>query len=207
MIHRRVIIMLMVFFALGTVQCTGGARQKQDNMQTTDHLKGGNGEQETGKTLHDFTALDIHGDRFDLATLKGKKVLVVNVASKCGLTPQYEELQALYEKYKDNDFVVIGFPANNFNEQEPGTNAEIMEFCGVNYGVTFPMMSKISVAGDDQAPLYQWLTRKSENGILDQEVTWNFQKYMVDEEGKLVDVVLPRESPMSEKIVDWITGI
>lgn len=158
------------------------------------------------KSLYDFTVKDINGKEFDLASLKGKKVLVVNVASKCGLTPQYEDLQALYERFGDKNFVVIGFPANNFNNQEPGSNKEIQEFCTANYGVSFPMMDKISVKGDDQAPLYKWLTQKSENGVLDQEVTWNFQKFMIDEQGHLVDVVLPRESPMSDKIVNWIKG-
>ncbi|MEL7599861.1 MAG: glutathione peroxidase [Proteiniphilum sp.] len=158
------------------------------------------------KTLYDFTVKDINGKSFDLASLKGKKVLVVNVASKCGLTPQYEDLQTLYERYADRNFVVIGFPANNFNGQEPGTNKEIKEFCTANYGVTFPMMDKISVKGDDQAPLYKWLTHKADNGVMDQEVTWNFQKYLVDEQGRLVDVVMPRESPLSDKIVQWITS-
>ncbi|MDD2590175.1 MAG: glutathione peroxidase [Fermentimonas sp.] len=156
-------------------------------------------------TLHDFVVKDIDGKDFDLASLKGKKVLVVNVASKCGLTPQYKDLQALYDKYKDQNFVVIGFPANNFMGQEPGTNEQIKEFCTLNYGVTFPMMDKISVKGKNQAPLYKWLTNKSENGKIDQEVTWNFQKFLIDEDGNLVDVVLPKESPMSEKIVKWIT--
>ena len=127
------------------------------------------------------------------------------MASKCGLTPQYKDLQALYDKYKDQNFVVIGFPANNFMGQEPGTNEQIKEFCTLNYGVTFPMMDKISVKGKNQAPLYKWLTNKSENGKIDQEVTWNFQKFLIDEDGNLVDVVLPKESPMSEKIVKWIT--
>ncbi|WP_352422512.1 glutathione peroxidase [Proteiniphilum sp.] len=161
---------------------------------------------ELRKTLYDFTVKDIDGNDFSLASLKGKKVLVVNVASKCGLTPQYEQLQELYEKYRYLNFVIIGFPANNFMGQEPGTNQEIKEFCTANYGVTFPMMEKISVKGKDQAPLYKWLTNKSENGVLDQEVTWNFQKFMVDEEGYLVDVVLPKESPMSDKIINWIIG-
>lgn len=205
MAQRWVAITLLVLFGGLAIQCSGRNQQKREDMKTTDYT-GSDRDAIALKSFHDFKVKDINGKEFDLADLKGKKVLVVNVASKCGLTPQYEELQTLYEHYKERDFVVIGFPANNFNEQEPGTNAEIKEFCEVNYGVTFPMMDKISVAGDDQAPLYQWLTQKSENGILDQEVTWNFQKFMVDEEGHLVDVALPRESPMSEKIVDWITG-
>lgn len=158
------------------------------------------------KNLHQFKAHRIDGSDFDFSTLKGKKVLVVNTASKCGLTPQYEGLQKLYEKYKDKNFIVIGFPANNFLRQEPGTNSEIAEFCSKNYGVTFPMMEKISVKGDDMHPIYKWLTRKSENGKFDAEVTWNFQKFMIDENGNLVDFVSPKEKPDSEKIVSWIEG-
>ena len=157
------------------------------------------------KTLYDFKVKDIDGKTFKMASLKGKKVMIVNVASKCGLTPQYKDLQELYDAYKDSGFVIIAFPANNFKEQEPGTNLEIKEFCTANYGVTFPMMDKISVVGDDKAPIYKWLTQKSENGKTDQEVTWNFQKYLIDEKGNLVDVVLPRESPKSEKIIAWLT--
>jgi len=156
------------------------------------------------KTLHNFKTKTIDGKEFDLASLKGKKVLVVNTASKCGLTPQYKELELLYKKYKDRNFVIIGFPANNFLSQEPGSNDEIKEFCEINYGVTFPMMSKVSVKGKDQDPIYKWLTNKSENGKLDAEVSWNFQKFMIDENGNMVDFASPRESPMSEKIVSWI---
>ncbi len=155
-------------------------------------------------SIHQFKVKDINGETFDMASLKGKKVLIVNTASKCGFTPQYEQLQELYEKYKDSGFMIIGFPANDFANQEPGSNAEIKEFCTMNYGVTFPMMDKISTKGDNQAPLYEWLTQKSKNGVLDSEVSWNFQKYMIDEEGKLVDFAPPKESPMSEKIIAWI---
>ena len=116
-------------------------------------------------SFYDFTVKDIGGKDFPLSQLKGKKVLVVNTASKCGFTPQYEGLEDLYKKYGGDDFVIIGFPANNFANQEPGSNEEIASFCKLNYGVTFPMMSKISVKGDDQAPLYKWLTSKSENGV------------------------------------------
>ncbi len=158
------------------------------------------------KTLHDFQVTDIYGDNFDLADLEGKKVLVVNTASKCGLTPQYEGLQALYEEYGGDDFTIIGFPANNFADQEPGSNEDIAQFCQANYGVSFPMMSKISVKGDDIHPLYKWLTQKSENGKFDAEVSWNFQKFMIDENGELVDFATPRETPDSEKIVDWVSS-
>jgi|AGTN01.2.fsa_nt_gi Glutathione peroxidase len=197
--------LITVLLSFSVIQCTGQNKQNKKEMQTIQ--KPDDNRQTSGqKTLYDFRVKDIDGNDFDLASLKGKKVLVVNVASKCGLTPQYEQLQTLYEKYKDDNFVILGFPANNFMGQEPGTNAEIKEFCSANYGVTFPMMDKISVSGDDQAPLYKWLTQKSENGKIDQEVTWNFQKYLIDENGRLVDVVMPRESPMDEKIVNWITG-
>jgi len=158
------------------------------------------------KTLYDFKVKDLYGDEFDMASLKGKKVLIVNTASKCGFTPQYEDLQKLYEKYGGEHFEIIGFPANNFLNQEPGTNEEIATFCRINYGVTFPMMEKISVKGKDIHPLYAWLTQKSENGVLDAEVGWNFQKFMVDEEGRVVDYAKPKTSPLDEQIVSWIEG-
>lgn len=158
------------------------------------------------KTLHDFKVEDIFGEAFDLSTLAGKKVMVVNTASKCGLTPQYEQLQELFEKYQHENFTIIGFPANNFMNQEPGTNEEIAEFCQVNFGVTFPMMSKVSVKGDDIAPVYQWLTSKEKNGVMDVEVTWNFQKFLIDEKGRLVDFLTPRESPFSDKVIDWLSN-
>jgi len=156
------------------------------------------------KSFYDFTVKDIDGNEFALSSLKGKKVLVVNTASKCGQTPQYEGLEKLYKEYADKNFVIIGFPANNFANQEPGSDKEIREFCTANYGVTFPMMSKISVKGDDMDPLYKWLTSKSMNGVMDSEVGWNFQKYLIDESGKLVDMVPSKEKPDSEKILSWI---
>lgn len=157
------------------------------------------------QSFYDFKVKDIDGKDFDLSSLKGKKVLVVNTASKCGLTPQYEQLQEVYEKYGGEDFTIIGFPANNFANQEPGTNEEIEEFCQKNYGVTFTMMDKISVKGDDMNPLYQWLTQKSKNGVLDSEVSWNFQKYLIDEKGNLVQMVAPKVKPNDEQILSWIT--
>lgn len=156
------------------------------------------------KGFYDFTVKDIYGEDFNLASLKGKKILVVNTASKCGFTPQYEELEKLYQKYKDKNFIIIGFPANNFLNQEPGSNEEIITFCKANYGVTFPMMSKISVKDKDMHPLYQWLTSKKLNGVKDSDVAWNFQKYLIDENGNLVDVVKPKENPFSDVIVNWI---
>ncbi len=156
------------------------------------------------KSFYDFAVKTIDGKEFSLSSLKGKKVLVVNVASKCGLTPQYAQLEKLYEKYKDKDFVIIGFPANNFMGQEPGSNEEIAQFCSLNYGVTFPMMAKISVKGKEIAPLYQWLTEKKLNGKEDASVQWNFHKFMIDENGNWVGFASPKESPFSEKIVTWI---
>lgn len=158
------------------------------------------------KTLYDFTVKSIDGSEYSLSQLKGKKVMVVNTASKCGFTPQYETLQKLYQDYKDKNFIIIGFPANNFGSQEPGTNKEIREFCTSKFSVTFPMMEKISVKGDDINPLYIWLTSKSENGVMDSEVKWNFQKYLIDENGKLVDVAYSKEKPDSERIIKWIMG-
>ncbi len=156
--------------------------------------------------FYDFVVKDIDGQDFPLDQLKGKKVMVVNTASKCGLTPQYEELEKLYKEYSDKNFVIIGFPANNFMNQEPGTEAEIKSFCTLNYGVTFPMMSKISVKGDDMHPLYQWLTEKEKNGFEDSSVKWNFQKYLIDESGNLVKVVSPRTKPYDDSIIAWLSN-
>lgn len=158
----------------------------------------------TMKTIYDFKVTDINGSAFDFASLKGKKILVVNTASECGLTPQYEQLEELYKTYGGDKFTIVGFPANNFGQQEPGTNDEIKIFCSRNYGVTFPMMSKISVKGDDQHPLYKWLTHKSENGVGDYEVKWNFHKFLIDENGHLVRDVDPRTLPNDPIITDWI---
>lgn len=154
--------------------------------------------------FYSFTVETIDGEEISLAQFKGKKVLVVNVASKCGHTPQYEDLQKLYEEYGGDDFTIIGFPANNFLRQEPGTNEEIKEFCTVNYGVTFPMMAKISVKGKNIHPLYEWLTKEENNGVMDAKVSWNFQKFMIDENGKLVDMVSPKRKPYDEKIIAWL---
>lgn len=161
---------------------------------------------QTPKSFYDYTVSDIDGNTFKLSSLKGKKVLVVNTASKCGNTPQYADLEKLYLEFKEKNLVIIGFPANNFMGQEPGNNEEIKNFCTVNYGVTFPLMSKISVKGKDKDPLYEWLTSKELNGVMDSEVTWNFQKYMIDEDGKLVGMVTPREKPYSEKIIGWLNN-
>jgi len=156
--------------------------------------------------FYDFKLKTLEGENFDLSSLKGKKVMVVNVASKCGFTPQYKDLEEMYKKY-EGELVILGFPANNFANQEPGSASEIRQFCSLNYGVTFPLMEKISVKGDDIHPLYQWLTSKEKNGVMDSEVRWNFQKYLIDENGRLVDVMYSKEKPESEKSVKWLSSI
>ena len=155
-------------------------------------------------SFYDFVVKDINGNDFKFEDLKGKKVLVVNTASKCGFTPQYAGLQELYEKYRDKGLVIVGFPANNFANQEPGTESEIQDFCTSNYGVSFPMMGKISVKGDDIHPLYQWLTEKEKNGIEDSKVKWNFQKYLIDEDGQLLAHFSSRTKPMDEEILRYL---
>lgn len=156
--------------------------------------------------FHSFSVTDIEGDQFDFSKLEGKKVLVINVASECGYTPQYAQLQELYDEFGGDKFEIIGFPANNFGAQEPGSDSEIKSFCQKNYGVTFPMMSKISVKGADTHPVYQWLTKKSENGVDDFEVKWNFHKFLIDEKGNLVGEKSTPTSPTDESIIDWINS-
>lgn len=154
--------------------------------------------------FYSFKVKTLEGGDFDFASLKGKKVMIVNTASKCGYTPQYADLEKLYQQYGDK-LVILGFPANNFMNQEPGSASEIRQFCTENYGVTFQMMDKISVKGNDMHPLYKWLTSKEKNGVMDSEVKWNFQKYLIDENGKLVDVLYSKEKPGSEKVMDWLS--
>ena len=158
------------------------------------------------QSIYQFTVNDIEGNSFSFKDLAGKKIMVVNTASKCGLTPQYKQLEEVYEKYKDQNFIIVGFPANNFLSQEPGNDSEIATFCERNYGVTFPMMSKISVKGDDMHEVYQFLTQKSKNGVADSEVEWNFQKYLLNEKGELEMIISPRTLPNDEKIINWIEG-
>jgi glutathione peroxidase len=157
-----------------------------------------------GTSIYSFTVKSIDGKSFSLKELQGKKIMIVNTASKCGFTPQYEQLESLYKEFGGEKFVIIGFPANNFMAQEPGTNSEIQEFCTSKFGVTFPMMAKISVKGEDMDPLYKWLTDKKLNGVSDSEVKWNFQKFLIDESGHLVSVIPPKESPLSDQIIKWL---
>lgn len=155
------------------------------------------------KTLHDFTATTIEGKEFRFSSLKGKKVLIVNTASECALTPQYKKLQELYEEYGGDDFEIVAFPCNDFGKQEPGTNEQIREFCS-HYNISFQLMEKIPVKGENAHPVYKWLTSSEENGTLDAKVRWNFQKFMVDEYGTVVDFVGPATSPMNKRIIEWL---
>jgi len=155
-------------------------------------------------SIYDFTLDALNGTPTPLASFKGKVILMVNVASQCGYTPQYEGLQALYMKYKDEGLVITGFPANNFGQQEPGTNQEIGAFCRSKYGVTFPMFSKISVKGGDKAPLYRFLTDKAANPKTGGEIQWNFTKFLVDRNGKVIDRFEPDVEPQSAELVSAV---
>ncbi|HUP13041.1 MAG TPA: glutathione peroxidase [Niastella sp.] len=154
-------------------------------------------------SIHQFKVKSIDGGIIDFAKFKGKKILVVNTASKCGFTPQYEALEKVYEAYKDK-LVIVGFPANNFGEQEPGNDGEIQEFCKARFGVKFPLASKISVKGDDTAPIYKWLTSKAENGVLDATITWNFNKFLLDEDGKIIAYFPSKVKPDSEEVLKYL---
>ncbi len=151
------------------------------------------------KSIYDFKVEALDGSTIDFSAFKGKKILIVNTASKCGYTPQYDELEKLYQQNKAH-LVIVGFPANNFGAQEPGTNKEIGEFCKKNYGVSFPMAAKVSVKGDDTAPIYTWLCNKSQNGVLDATVTWNFNKFLLDETGKLIMKFDSNVTPLSDEL-------
>lgn len=154
-------------------------------------------------SIHSFKVKSIEGKTIDFSSFKGKKILVVNTASKCGYTPQYDALQKVYNQYKDK-LVIVGFPANNFGGQEPGSDSEIQDFCKANYGVSFPMASKVSVKGSDMAPIYKWLTSKTENGVLDAEVGWNFGKFLLDENGKLLQYFPSKVKPDSDEILKFV---
>jgi glutathione peroxidase len=158
------------------------------------------------KSVYDFTMRSIDGQQVRLKSYKGKVVLLVNVASKCGFTPQYAGLEALYEKYKDRGLVIVGIPANNFASQEPGTNEEIKKFCSTKYNVTFPMMAKVSVLGQDQTPLYAFLTDKSVNPQIGGHIKWNFTKFIFDRKGKPVARFEPAVTPDSPQVTAAIEG-
>ena len=152
------------------------------------------------ETIYQFNVQDLSGNAFDFTSLKGKKIMIVNTASECGLTPQYEQLQAVYEKYKEQNLVIVGFPANNFGSQEPGSNAQIATFCQKNYGVTFLIAQKSDVKGANQNEVYKWLSDKEKNGWNTEVPSWNFGKYLVDEKGNLVSFFPSNVAPMDEKI-------
>jgi len=157
----------------------------------------------TASSIYDFKVEGLEGGSIDFSQFKGKKIMIVNTASKCGNTPQYAELEQLYEKYKDK-LVIIGFPANNFGQQEPGSNSEIKEFCTKNYGVTFPMAAKVSVKGDDIAPIFKYLTEEAKKLGFDDPIKWNFTKFLLDENGKLITVIYNKTKPMSEEVLKYL---
>ena len=173
--------------------CTG---QKSETSQA-------NTEKEMGKTIYDYKVEALDGSEINFADFKGKKILIVNTASECGFTPQYADLEKLYEANKDK-LVIVGFPANNFGGQEPGSNAEIGTFCQKNYGVTFPMAAKVSVKGDDTAPIFKYLTEKELNGVKNSAVLWNFTKFLVDENGKLIDSFVSTTKPTDDAITKYL---
>lgn len=156
------------------------------------------------KTLYNFKATTIDGKEFDFSTLKGKKVMIVNTATECSLAPQLKKLQDLYEEYGGDDFEIIAFPCNDFGKQEPNDNNEIMEVCNSKYEITFQMMGKIKIKGDDCHPVYKWLTNSEENGGLQAKVTWNYQKFLINREGQVVDALSPISSPKSKRIIEWL---
>lgn len=174
---KTLAVLAVVFFLITTVTVLAGAR-----------------------SFHDFEMKDINGKTVPLKTYKGNVVLVVNVASKCGLTPQYKGLQAIYSKYKDKGFVVLGFPANNFMKQEPGSDADIKAFCTANYGVEFPMFSKISVKGEDIHPLYKFLTEKGTNPEFAGDIRWNFDKFLMGKDGKILKRFHPKAKPEGNEV-------
>ncbi|PTT39572.1 glutathione peroxidase, partial [Chryseobacterium sp. HMWF028] len=175
---KKIFLMLLSFVAF--LQSCTNQKSEISKTKTTELM---------GKTIYDFKVESLDGKEINFADFKGKKILIVNTASECGFTPQYADLEKVYEQYKDK-LVVIGFPANNFGGQEPGTNTEIGAFCQKNYGVTFPMAAKVSVKGDDTAPIFKYLTEKELNGVKNTSILWNFTKFLVDENGKLIDTFI-----------------
>ena len=198
-IKTQVMKIFLIISAVFALSCAKNPQQKNNTSQVMEQTKDIN-------PIYQFVVKDITGQEFRLDHLKGKKVMIVNTASKCGLTPQFEQLEALYQKYKDQNFTIVGFPTNDFMQQDPGTNEEIAEFCKLNYGVTFPMMSKIVVKGDNIEPLYQYLTHKEQNGLGDFDIEWNFQKFLINENGVLEKVISPRTIPTDSEITSWIEG-
>lgn len=157
----------------------------------------------TASSIYDFKVQGLEGDTIDFSQFKGKKIMIVNTASKCGNTPQYAELEELYRRYQDK-LVIVGFPANNFGQQEPGSNAEIHDFCKKNYGVTFPMAAKVSVKGSDIAPIFAYLVNEAKRKGFEDPIKWNFTKFLIDEHGQLITVIYNKVSPMSEEVTKYL---
>jgi len=189
---KKIFLLLLSFIAF--LQSCTNQKSEISKAKTTELM---------GKTIYDFKVEGLDGKEINFADFKGKKILIVNTASECGFTPQYTDLEKVYEQYKDK-LVVIGFPANNFGGQEPGTNTEIGAFCQKNYGVTFPMVAKVSVKGDDTAPIFKYLTEQELNGVKNTSILWNFTKFLVDENGKLIDSFVSTTKPTDQAITKYL---
>jgi glutathione peroxidase len=189
---KNIFLMLLSFTAF--LQSCTNQKSEISKAKTTELM---------GKTIYDFKVESLDGKEINFADFKGKKILVVNTASACGFTPQYADLEKVYEQYKDK-LVIVGFPANNFGGQEPGTNTEIGAFCQKNYGVTFPLAAKVSVKGDDTAPIFKYLTEKDLNGVKNTTILWNFTKFLIDENGKLIDTFISTTKPTDEAITKYL---
>lgn len=189
--------------ALLTISCTAGTNHTNQTETGKPMNSASAIISDSTKNIYQFKVAALDGGTIDFASFKGKKILVVNTASECGYTPQYKDLEALYQRYKEK-LVIVGFPANNFGGQEPGSNEEIKSFCQKNYGVSFPMAAKVSVKGDDMAPIYQWLTSKTLNHVMDADVKWNFNKFLIDEQGRLLTKFDSRVTPLSDEITSML---
>ena len=188
-------------FLIGAAICVAVSSLALFFVKAKDSKTDGKG---TAKSVYDFTLKNAKGQDVKLSDYRGQVVMLVNVASKCGYTPQYEGLQKIYERYKDQGFTILGFPANNFGAQEPGTDEEIQQFCRINYGVTFPVFSKISVKGDDKHPLYKYLTEKETNPQFAGEIKWNFNKFLVSKDGKIIARFESADKPEDAKVTQAI---
>ena len=189
---KKIFIFLLSVIAF--VQSCTGQKSETSKAKTKELM---------GKTIYDYKVEALDGSEINFADFKGKKILIVNTASECGFTPQYADLENLYKQYK-NHLVIVGFPANNFGSQEPGSNQEIAAFCQKNYGVTFPMAAKVSVKGEDKAPIFKFLTEEELNGVKNSEILWNFTKFLLDENGKLIDTFVSTTKPTDETITKYL---
>ena len=189
---KKIFIFLLSVIAF--VQSCTGQKSETSKAKTKELM---------GKTIYDYKVEALDGSEINFADFKGKKILIVNTASECGFTPQYADLENFYKQYK-NHLVIVGFPANNFGSQEPGSNQEIAAFCQKNYGVTFPMAAKVSVKGEDKAPIFKFLTEEELNGVKNSEILWNFTKFLLDENGKLIDTFVSTTKPTDEAITKYL---